>query len=325
MSRVDPRAAPEARQPAKAEPSATVEARVRGESAYDRVTSMLMATVLGAFLVVGWLTLIYLSNQAFASRVTPPLQIIDIGGGGGGSPEGTSGSIEKIEVTGAEATAFASNNTEEATDFEEPSLQQTPASLLDALQDASQDMAEVDVGAVMPSGGPVATGRKSSKLGTGGPGLGFGPGDGGFSREQRWSIIYNPGQSAEEYARQLDALKVELAVVTGADQLTYVSNFSRDQPTKRYASGRRDNRLYFLWQGAGRKASDLALLKKAGIEVGESSPILQFYPTGVEDRLARLEMAYRGRQPSEVRQTRFQVVPSGNSYDFKVIAQETLR
>ena len=30
----------------------------------------------------------------------------------------------------------------------------------------------------------------SSKLGTGGPGLGFGPGDGGVSREQRWSIIY---------------------------------------------------------------------------------------------------------------------------------------
>ena len=44
-----------------------------------------------------------------------------------------------------------------------------------------------------------------------------------------------------------------------------------------------------------------------------------------EERLARLEMSYRGRQPSEIRVTRFQVVPSGTGYDFKVIAQEGLR
>lgn len=304
--------------------AAATEPRIRGESSYDRVTSFLMASVLGAILVVGWLALVYMSNQAFASRVTPPLQIIDVGGGGGGSPEGTAGSIEKIEVAGAEATAFASNNPEEAGDFEEPSLQQTPAALLDAITDASESMAEVDVGAVMPSGGPVASGRKSSKLGTGGPGLGFGPGDGGVSREQRWTIIFNPGQSIDEYARQLDALKVELAVVVPqSNQLVYVSNFSSATPTKRYGSGQKDNRLYFLWQGSGRKASDIALLRKAGVEVGEN--VFQFYPPGVEERLARLEVSYRGRQPGEIRVTRFQVIPAGNSYDFKVIAQEALR
>jgi hypothetical protein len=283
-----------------------------------------MATVLGAILVVGWLALVYVSNQAFASRVTPPLQIIDVGGGGGGRPEGTAGSIEKIEVAGAEATAFASNNNEEAADFEEPSLQQTPGAMLDALSEAGESMAEVDIGAVMPSGSPVASGRKSSKLGTGGPGLGFGPGDGGVAREQRWSIVFNRGQSPEEYARQLDALRVELAVVTPNNQLLYVANFSSAQPSKRYGSGQKDNRLYFLWQGAGRKESDLALLKKAGVEVGENV-VLQFYPPGVEERLARLEISYRGRQPGEIRVTRFQVVPAGNGYDFKVIAQEALR
>jgi hypothetical protein len=309
--------------PETEDPASAAEAKVRGESSYDRVTSFLMATVLGAILVVGWLALVYVSNQAFASRVTPPLEIIDIGGGGGGSPDGTAGSIEKIEVAGAEASAFASNNTEEAGDFEEPSLQQTPGAMLDAISEASESMAEVDIGAVMPSGGPVASGRRSSKLGTGGPGLGFGPGDGGVSREQRWSIVFNQGQPAEEYARQLDALKVELAVVTPNNQLLYVSNFSSPQPTKRYGSGQKDNRLYFLWQGAGRKASDVELLRRAGVEVGEN--VLQFYPPGVEERLARLEISYRGRQPSEIRVTRFQVVPAANGYDFKVIAQEALR
>jgi hypothetical protein len=264
------------------------------------------------------------TNQAFASRVTPPLQIVDVGGGGGGSPEGTPGSTEKVDIPGAEASAFASNNEEEAGDFEEPSVQQTPGAMIDAISEAGESLAEVDIGAVMPSGGAVATGKRSSKLGTGGPGLGYGPGDGGISREQRWSIVFTKGQSPDEYARQLDALRVELAVVNGPNQLVYVSNFSSPEPTKRYGTGQKDNRLYFLWQGAGRKESDLALLKKAGITVGENV-VLQFYPEGVENRLAQLEVRYRGRQPSEVRVTRFQVVPSGNSYDFKVIAQEALR
>jgi hypothetical protein len=176
----------------------------------------------------------------------------------------------------------------------------------------------------MPSGGALASGKRASKLGTGGPGLGFGPGDGGVSREQRWSIVYNSNQTPEEYARQLDALKVELAVVSGPDQLNYVSNFSGAEPTRRFGSGRSDGRLYFLWQGRGRKASDIALLKKAGIDVGEGV-VLQFYPRDVEEQLSQLEVRYRGRQPGEIRVTRFSVVPKGDGYGFQVIAQETLR
>ena len=78
------------------------ELKVLGESTYDRVTSLLMAVVLGAILVVGWLALVYASNQAYASRVTSPLQIIEVGGGGG-SPDGTPGSTEKVDVAGADA------------------------------------------------------------------------------------------------------------------------------------------------------------------------------------------------------------------------------
>jgi hypothetical protein len=176
----------------------------------------------------------------------------------------------------------------------------------------------------MPGGGPVASGRRASKLGTGGPGLGIGPGDGGIPAEQRWSIVYNPGQTIDEYARQLDALGVELAVVSGQDRLTYVSRFSAPTPSTRNGSGQGDNRLYFLWQGRGRKASDVALLRKAGIEVGEGV-VIQFYPKAVELQLAQLEVRYRGRQPSEIRFTRFSVEPRGDGYGFTVLAQEPLR
>jgi hypothetical protein len=312
------------RGPATTETTPTFEPVVRGESLHDRVTSILMASVIGALLVVGWLLLIYATNQAYASRVTAPLEIIDVYGGGGGSPDGTEGSTEKIDVAGAAVGQQASNNEEEAADFEEPSVQETPAAMLDAVAEAGESLAEVDLGAAMPKGGAVASGRRASKLGTGGPGLGFGPGDGGVSREQRWSIVYNPGQTLQEYARQLDALGVEFAVISGDNQLTYVSNFSSPTPTKRYGTGQGDDRLYFLWQGRGRKASDVALLQKAGIEVGEGV-VIQFYPKQVEATLAQLEVRYRGKQPSEIRVTRFSVVPRGDAYGFEVLAQETLR
>ncbi len=54
-------------------PAEEIEPTVLGESSYDKVTSFLMAVVLGAMLVVGWLALVYVSNQAYASRVTAPL------------------------------------------------------------------------------------------------------------------------------------------------------------------------------------------------------------------------------------------------------------
>jgi hypothetical protein len=300
------------------------EPKVHGESPYDKVTSFLMAAVMGAIMVVSWLGLVYMVNQAYASRVTAPLQIIEVFGGGGGSPDGTPGSTEKIDIAGADAAAAASNNEEVAGDFEEPSLQQTPTGMLDTVSEAGQSLAEVDLGDVMPSGGPVASGKRASKIGTGGPGLGFGPGDGGVAAEQRWSIVYDQGQSADDYARQLDALGVEMAVVAGPEQLLYVSNFSSPTPTKRQGTGRGDHRLYFLWQGRGRKQSDIALLKKAGVEVGEGV-VFQFYPVAAERRLAELEVRYKGRQPAEIRVTRFTVVASGNSFDFKVVAQEALR
>jgi hypothetical protein len=318
MTMVAPATASHAPSPIEVE----LEPTVRGESRYDQVTSFLMAVVLGAIMVVGWLAIVYASNQAYASRATSPLQIIEVGGGGG-SPDGTDGSTEKIDVAGADAAPMASNNPEDAGDFEEPSVEQTPGAMLDTVAEAGQSLAEVDLGATMPNGGAVASGKRASKLGKGGPGLGFGPGDGGVSREQRWSILYN-SQAPEEYARQLDALGVELAKVFSADQLLYISHLSDATPTKRYGAGRADHRLYFLWQGKGRKASDLALFKKAGEEIGDEN-VFQFYSPEAERRLAELEVKYKRRNPGQIRVTRFQVVPKNGSYDFEVVAQETLR
>ncbi len=79
-----------------------------------------------------------------------------------------------------------------------------------------------------------------------------------------------------------------------------------------------------IWRGQGRKATDLALLRKAGIEVGEGV-IFQFYPAAVEQRLAQLEVQFKGRQPAEIRRTQFRIVPGSDGYEFEVVSQETLR
>jgi hypothetical protein len=266
--------------------------------------------------------LVYASTQAYASRVAAPLEIVDVVGTGGGTPDGAIGATETIEIPGAAPGEQASNNEADASEFEAPSLMATPGVMLDAASEAGTLVA--DLGPTIRSGGPVATGRRASRIGTGGPGYGFGPGDGSLPREQRWSILFAPGQTAEEYARQLDFFKIELATINGPDSLVYASNFSAAKPTVRIGPGRSDGRMYFAWQGQGRKGSDVELLRKAGIEVGDK-PILQFVPAEMEQVLLRLEQAYRGRKSSEIRVTRFQVVARGGGYGFEVVDQQAIR
>ncbi len=323
MSAPDPAPKPTTKPtPPDSEPK-EIEPKVQGESKLDRVSSFLMSVVIGAAMAVGWLAIIYVTQKAFAAKIPARLEIVEVYGGGGGSPDGTPGATEEVNVPGAEASPFASNNMEDASEFEEPAVEQTSSAMIDALAEPPPEMAQIDIAEALPNAGPVASGKRSSKIGTGGRAYGFGPGDGGVAREQRWVIVFNPGQTADEYARQLDYLGVELAVPSGAANLEYASNFSSATPTKRIGLAKADQRLYFLWQGAGRKSSDVSLLQKAGIQVGNKA-IFQFYPKAVEDILAQLEVQYKGRQPAEIRNTRFSVVSNGNGYAFKVLSQEPL-
>ncbi len=152
--------------------------------------------------------------------------------------------------------------------------------MIDALSEVPPDeMVSMDIAEALPNAQMVATGQKASKIGTG-KAFGFGPGPGGgVPREMRWSIVFTPGQTTDEYARQLDFLGVELASPMSGTTLDYASKFSSGAPQRRVGLVAADKRLYFLWQGAGRKAADVELLQRAGIDVGNKA-IFQFYPQG---------------------------------------------
>ena len=240
------------------------EPKVRGESLYDKVTSGLIASVTGALLVFGWLTIIWMAQDAYAGRVAAPIEVIEVYGGGGGTPDGTPGSIEDIPIAGADAAAMASNNDTEAADYEEPSVMESPEATISDIAEVgdAEEMEGFDMDVPVPGGGAVATGKRASKIGTGGPGFGNGPGDGGVRPEDRWSVIYPPGQTIDEYARQLDSLGVELGTTSG-NVLQIGSNFSSGAPGRRVvANPSTEKRLYFLWQGGSRRANDIELLKR---------------------------------------------------------------
>jgi hypothetical protein len=52
------------------------------------------------------------------------------------------------------------------------------------------------------------SGKVGSAKGTGRRALGFGPGNGGIPREQRWFVKFGDRASLDEYAKQLDFFKI---------------------------------------------------------------------------------------------------------------------
>ena len=297
---------------------------IAGETRVDRISSGILSGIVGTAFAVGWIAIMLYTQRSFAARPLAPIEIIEVYGGGGGTPEGNPGETENIEISGAQLAEMASNNMEDASDFEEPKLEVTSSAVIDALADIPpEELSEVNLAEALPNAEMVATGKMSSKLGTGNP-FGFGPGPGGgVPREQRWSLVFPEGQTVDQYARQLDFFNIVLAVPSGSSTMDYVQNFASPTPSR--VTGPPDQtRMYLLWQGAGRKATDIELMQKAGIAVGNRA-IFQYLPPELEETLVQMEVRYKGRQPAQIRKTRFQVISAnGGRYEFRVQSQDPM-
>lgn len=110
-------------------------------------------------------------------------------------------------------------------------------------------------------------------------------------RHTRWEIRFPPGSTIENYSRQLDVLQIELGVIGGNREITYLSNLSNPKPQSRTAAAAEDSRLYLVWQRGEMRTADIEIAKRAGVPT-EGRIMALFLPREVEDELARVEESY---------------------------------
>lgn len=110
-------------------------------------------------------------------------------------------------------------------------------------------------------------------------------------RHTRWELRFPPGTTLENYARQLDVLKIELGVIGGDREITYLSNLSNPKPQSRAGAAADDSRLYLVWQRGEMRTADREIARRAGVPV-EGRVMALFLPSEVENELARVEESY---------------------------------
>ena len=285
---------------------------VMGVTGYDRVSSGVIAAVVGLIVVVAYLFMQWFMQHDFAAQTLPPMEMITVGGG---SEDGNPDDSPLLESLAEEIPDPSLNELRED-DLQVEELMETVVDVSDRAANPSPLAAAAD-----------ATGGKAgSASGTGGQPLGFGPGDAGVPTEQRWFISFNERGGLEEYAKQLEFFGIELgALDTAGGTLTTLSNLTAAKPTvaRKTGGGSDEQRLYMIWQGGGRKEADVKLFAKAGIDASEL-PILHFYPARTEQTLLRLEQQHANRPLQDVRRTYFEVKPGGGGYTFRVTQQSYL-
>jgi hypothetical protein len=280
---------------------------------YDQISAFLFSIIGGLCFTVFLLAFAWYATRVHKTREPVDVELFEEQAGGveDGSPD------ETLRVDSPDPPS------QDAAVGDASSDQQ------DVQESLDQVVSQVD-GAVVETQKPLDLGvrntaKPGSADGTGRRALGSGPGSGGgYPREQRWLVRFADQSNIAEYTKQLDFFGIEFgAVVKG--KLMYVSHLSDARPTVRTASsGADEKRLYMTWQGGGRKQADLQIFRKAGIEVGEGA-MFHFYPKATEDKLARLELAYRNKVAREIRRTYFAVDRTEGGYEFSVVHQTYLK
>ncbi|WP_254513932.1 hypothetical protein [Anatilimnocola floriformis] len=282
---------------------------VMGVSAYDQVSGLLISVLTGFGAVVGLMFIVWWSSRVYIP--TPPVAVMvleDVGGGGKGSGGGERVVDEEFE--------------EPSTDEIPPTAEAKVEESLDAISLAAAQpevMAELTLGEMSSSSGNgEGTGQGDGR----GPGPG-GPGTSdGIPSWERWEVRLN-APTIDEYARQLDFFKIELALAGGGSPVvTYVTNVATSKPTVRTGDPKKEKRLRFMHRSGALRDADRKLVQKAGVDPS-GKVVFQFYSQETYDKLLLLENIQKGqRRIIEIRRTIFGVRQAAGKYEFFVISQE---
>lgn len=262
-------------------------------------------------ITVGGLFLIYVTSRFIIGEFAVPVTPINMGGGGTTGFDGTTSDAEPDPAA------------EDATAFDEPEIQDTLNLVATAVTDRTtlliDDQLDLITKPRKDNRNPGLGGGRGGGIG-GGIGSGFGPGRGGLA-EPRREIRFEPA-SLLEYAQWLDYFKIELGVLSVAEnKVYYAGNLSQEKPTIRVGDPTQETRLYMNPTDSQFAALDRQLATKAGI-AGKGQIILQFYPPEAQAILIGLEQKKAGARKYEtIRGTVFRVTHTGSKFEFSVIEQ----
>lgn len=267
----------------------SVETRLR-TTPYDRVSSWILTLLVVVGLSVGVLGVAWWTALRLAPQTAVPVVLEEIGTGEGLAAEGPaldSPSMEQLQ---------------QEVDWPRQEIGPTLAILPKVVaQEANRwdDPAMERAGQI---GGQGGTGRKRG------------------GRSRGWEIRFDPGNTLETYAKQLDFFGIELGVLLPDNQVLYVSDLSKPQPTVRKGPADQESRYYFTWRQGELQTADHELLTKAGVDPKDHL-ILKFLPEKWTQQLAGLEKAHAADKLENIRKTRFGVRKAGDGYEFYVIEQ----
>jgi hypothetical protein len=303
---------------------------IAGVTRSDRATASLIAACVVLGTALFYLVAVWISNLLPSRTIAAaPLEIVEEGFGG--DPEGAPGESLLIESPEPESPdATKGEDFAEVADVPDVAMVENVADL------ATDIVAAVDAD---PNGegpaivrafqaAPLEVRKPGSSKGTGNKRpLGFGPGSkGGVPREMRWFVKFSERGTLDDYAAQLDFFGIELGALLPDGKLVLISKFTGARPiSKTVNSGADEKRLYFTWRGGSRKAGDLELFQKAGVNAGNATMILHFYPPQTENQLATLELQHKNRKAIEIKRTYFVVRRAKDGYEFAVSSQTYLK
>jgi hypothetical protein len=145
------------------------------------------------------------------------------------------------------------------------------------------------------------------------------------SEPSEWEVVFPDDTTAEEYARQLEFFKIEIAAVSADGRVEYISRLTDRKPVKHVGNRGDDPRRYLGWKSGKLHAVDRRLLGQAGISTNRKE-LTHYFPPDVQRVMEQLERAYGGRKPSEIRRTRFEIHPlPQDRYEFVVVEQDPPR
>jgi len=134
------------------------------------------------------------------------------------------------------------------------------------------------------------------------------------------------GRDERQYAQLLDHFEIELAVVRPEEgEMICVSKLAEDQPSTRTAKPLGEQRFVLGMMGSEVPAVGKALLRRAGVTVGDDQLVLFCFPRQVEEDLCRLEREACFGDLGRVRKTVFSVRQRGQSYELYVAEQEYMQ